>query len=321
LPPPTPSEPYPPFPLEVDDQYIYVSHVDPQPAGLVSEITGFNLNVQIYMTCTPLITMEIAYGMDEIFDWNRQKRVLENCLQAVNHALDSVPKELMLTPSSQPGGFEGENRGYIQPVRRFHGVSDGSVSVTGHSDMNLQESRRSIQYEIQKANFYVSQLGVRSYLVEKYWNLLDAYESKVRSRDNSVISTGTRSSPGVMASGLDAVMRGMAGTGGYEMVESRMSAERETIVKDLLRVLGSISQVNMEPNGSSFVSSASPLFLIPSIHPSISPHILIIFHISSSAELTPVIFHRSAKSAKSQPPCLIPLATVKGLSLSKRKST
>lgn len=259
IPPPTPSEPYPPFPLEVDDQYIYVSHVDPQPAGLVSEITGFNLNIQIYMTCTPLNTMEIAYGIDEIFDWNRQKRVLENCLHAVNHALDGAPKELMLTPASQSGEFEGEIRGYVQPVQHFHGVGDGSGSA---------ESRRPIQYEIQKANIYVSQLGTRSYLVEKYWNLLDAYESKVRSRDSSATSPGTQSSPGVMASGLDAVMRGMAGTGGYEIVESHMSTERETIVKDLLRVLGSISQVNMEPNGGSFVCPTSSLLLIHSFHSS-----------------------------------------------------
>lgn len=255
------------MPLEVDDQYIYVSHVDPQPACLVSELTGFNLNIQIYMTCIPLNTMEMAYGIDEVFDWNRQKRVLENCLQAVKHALDGSPKELMLTPGSQPGEFKGENRRYIQPVQHFHGVSDGSGSAAGHDHMNLQGSRRSIQYEIQKANIYVSQLGTRSYLVEKYWNLLDAYETKVRSRDSSATSPGTQSSPGVMASGLDAVMRGMTGIGGYEMVESHMSTERETIVKDLLRVLGSISQVNMEPNGGSFVSHTSSLFLFPSTYP------------------------------------------------------
>lgn len=39
----------------------------------------------------------------------------------------------------------------------------------------------------------------------------------------------------------------------YDMVEIQMSNERENIVKDLLRVLASISQVNMEPNGGSFV--------------------------------------------------------------------
>jgi len=257
IPPPTPSEPYPPLPLEVDDQYIYVSHVEPQPADVVSELTGFNLNIQVYMTCTSLNTMELAYGIDEIFDWSRQKRVLENCLEAVNHALDNAPRELMLRPGSQPGEFEGENgSGYVQ---------------TGYHHGDLRLSRRPIQYEIQKANIYVSQLGTRSYLVEKYWNLLDAYESKVRSRDSSATSPGTHSSPGVMASGLDAVMRGMAGTGGYEMVESHMSTERETIVKDLLRVLGSISQVNMEPNGGSFVSpTSSPIarlmFYVPFQH-------------------------------------------------------
>ena len=113
--------------------------MDPQPAGLVSEITGFNLNIQIYMTCTPLNTMEMAYGIDEVFDWNRQKRVLENCLQAVKHALDGSPKELMLTPGSQPGEFKGENRRYIQPVQHFQGVSDGSGSAAGHDHMNLRQ--------------------------------------------------------------------------------------------------------------------------------------------------------------------------------------
>jgi hypothetical protein len=240
--------------MEVDDQYIYVSHVDHQPANVVSELTGFNLNIQIYRTCTPLNTMELAYGIDEVFDWNRQKRVLENCLEAVRHALDNAPRELMLKPGSQPGEFEGENgRRYMETVYHF-GESDGLGSASGYHDGNLEVSRRAIQYEIQKANIYVSQLGTRSYLVEKYWNLLDAYESKVRSRDSSATSPGTQSSPGVMASGLDAVMRGLAGTGGYEMVESHMSTEREIIVKDLLKVLGSISKVNMEPNGGSFVS-------------------------------------------------------------------
>ena len=56
-----------------------------------------------------------------------------------------------------------------------------------------------------------------------------------------------------MALGLDGMIPKNV-TSNYDMVESHMSTERETIVKDLLRVLASISQVNMEPNGGSFVS-------------------------------------------------------------------
>jgi hypothetical protein len=205
IPPPTPNEPYPPLPLEVDDQHIYVSHVDPQPSDVVSEITGFNLGIHIYMTCTPLATMEMAYGIDEVFDWNRQRRVLEECLRAVKRTLDHAPRELMLNPGSE----------------------------------RYQHER--LQYEIQKANIYASQLGTRSYIVEKYWNLLESNNRKTQ--------TG-QGSPGVMALGLD----GMLPKSVPHDIESHMSTERETIVKDLLKVLGSISQVNMEPNGGSFVS-------------------------------------------------------------------
>ena len=38
------------------------------------------------------------------------------------------------------------------------------------------------------------------------------------------------------------------------MVDQEMRQERESIVKDLLVVLGSIDEVNMEPNADSFVS-------------------------------------------------------------------
>ncbi|EKD13718.1 hypothetical protein MBM_07919 [Drepanopeziza brunnea f. sp. 'multigermtubi' MB_m1] len=60
--PPTSNCPYPPFPLEVDDEYIHAAPVGPQPAGKLSKLVGFNINVRIYQTVTPLSTMELAYG-------------------------------------------------------------------------------------------------------------------------------------------------------------------------------------------------------------------------------------------------------------------
>lgn len=258
IPPPTPNDPYPPLPMEVDDEFIFVSHVDPQPAGVISCITGFNLGIQVYMTLTPLATMELAYGIDEIFDWNRQKRVLEECLRAVKRTLENVPRELMLSPGTRPGEFEGQtDRVYFPPAQDFPGARGGEGQPLPHTAVEIEaEARRLLQYEIQKANIYASQLGTRSYIVEKYWNLLDAYEQMVKSRENTA-SPSAQHSPGALASGLDGMLRGMGTTSNptaYDMVESHMSSERENIVKDLLRVLGSISQVNMEPNGSSFVS-------------------------------------------------------------------
>lgn len=272
IPPPTPTEPYPPYPLEVDDQYIYVSHIDPQPAGVISEITGFNCGIQVYMTCTPLTTMEMAYGIDEVFDWGRQKRVLEECLKAVKRKLEDISPELMLAPGSQVGEFDQSysynNRQFYQPPANFPGPqSNGGNERNTAGQFNgyrNADSKRYIQYEIQKANIYASQLGTRSYIIEKYWNLFDAYNRVKANNENT--SPIDQSSPGVMVSGLDGMMssRGMSATNDsqYDLVETQMSKERESVVKDLLRVLSSISQVNMEPNGASFVRVLFPRVIL-----------------------------------------------------------
>ncbi|KAH8812517.1 hypothetical protein F5884DRAFT_785662 [Xylogone sp. PMI_703] len=246
IPPPTPNEPYPPLPLEVDDEYIYVDHVDPQPPGLISKLTGYNLGIQIYMTCTPLATMELAYGIDEVFDWNRQMRVLGDCLRAVQRTLDAIPEELMLQPGSQPGEFaQTSDRARIYPE---FSAGDDKKWIP-----NTMESRLKIQYEIQKANIYASQLGTRSYIVEKYWNFLEVRKRDEMNGGRIGGSNGQVTSPGLMSSSLDDLASRSA-SDNYEAIETMITNERENIVKDLLAVLGSISQVNMEPNGASFIN-------------------------------------------------------------------
>jgi hypothetical protein len=256
IPPPTPNDPYPPLPLEVDDQYIFVDHIEPQPPGIISEITGFNLGCKIYLTCNPIVVMELAYGINEVFDWNRQKQVLEACLRGVMLPLEDAPPELKLSPGSQPGEFEGHNdRAYFTTSQDFPDACGGMGGSAHPGEAHINE-KRSVQYEIQKANIYASQLGARSYIVEKFWNLLDCHE-RMKAREATT-------SPGDMLDNLDKVLHEEeSGAVPYDMVVLQMSTERETIVNDLLRVLSSISQVNMEPNGGSFVSVT---FLTPSIY-------------------------------------------------------
>ncbi len=238
IPPPTPSEPYPPLPLEIDDEYIFVDHIDSQPAGIISKIKGFNLGIQIYNTVTPLATMELAYGIDQVFDINRQKQVLETCMRDCKAVLEQAPPELVLTPGSKPGEFQAAQ--YPSPIPEYPGMR-----LTSHEEAL---AKRRLQFEIQKANIYASQLGTRSYIVEKYWNLQERNEMK---QANSGTTIG---SPGVMARGLDTIIQNQAdGASHYDSIEANISNERESIVKDLLTCLGSISQENMEPNGGSFV--------------------------------------------------------------------
>jgi hypothetical protein len=253
IPPPTASDPYPPLPMEVDDEFIYVDHVDPQPAGVISKITGFNLNIKVYATVTPLATMELAYGIDSVFDIHRQRRVLEECLQAVKRSLDHASPELLLQTSKSFENQTPAQSQYYPPMPDFPGHRANNPNETTQWQLNDPEARRKLQLEIQKANIYASQLGTRSYIVEKYWNLQESYEAMKANSGGDTPSV--MSSPGVMASGLDGMLpKSNGNTSHYGDIEATVASERESIVKDLLKVLSSISQVNMEPNGGSFVS-------------------------------------------------------------------
>ena len=108
-----------------------------------------------------------------------------------------------------------------------------------------------MQYEIQKANIHASSLSTRSYIVEKFFNLCEAHD-RARSRPGSQPNSPT----GITAAGIDCMLpQGTTST--FDTTGQEMSQEREDIVKDLLIVLSSINQVNMEPNGDSFVSKGT----------------------------------------------------------------
>jgi hypothetical protein len=244
IPPPTKTEPYPPLPMEVDDEYIYEQYVQPQPPGTISKLKAFNLNCQIFETVTPLATMELAYGIDYVFNIKKQKQIMHGCLRAVKKVLNNIPRELMLEPGSKAGEFATSAAPYYPPMPAYSGTD------TMQHAQEILEKRRKLQFEIQKANIYASQLGTRSYIVEKCWNLETAYEE---------IQTGqggnnNLSSPGVVTIGLDGMLPLQSPSKADEI---NIANERESVVKDLLQMLGSISQVNMEPNGASFVRLAS----------------------------------------------------------------
>jgi hypothetical protein len=260
MPPPTPTDPYPPLPLEIDDAYIYATHIDPQPAGVISEITGFNANVRVYTSYQSLLRVEMAYGIDEIFDWDRQKRVLDQCLHNAKTALDSVPDELMLRPGHRI--HSPDQSQYTDPLLQHNPLLSPQVAPP--------DARRKVAYEIQKANIYASQLGTRSYLVEKYFSLHESLATRPLPQSQSHhfgptsgpqspyayksapgTSSGAHSSPGAVAAGLDSQLPAAT--------QNDMSEERESIVRELLILLRTINQVDMEPNGASFVCLASPL--------------------------------------------------------------
>jgi hypothetical protein len=98
--------------------------------------------------------------------------------------------------------------------------------------------RRQLQYEIQKANIFVSQLATRSYFVELYFNLRDVHLTE---NGNALVHQP------------DDQLKADQEADEKEIYEF-MAAERELIVQNLLTVLGSISQRNLEPNGGSLIN-------------------------------------------------------------------
>ncbi|OJJ36661.1 hypothetical protein ASPWEDRAFT_50130 [Aspergillus wentii DTO 134E9] len=240
VPPETPTERYPPLPIEVDDEYIFPTHVEPQPSNTVSQLVGFNANVRIFSSYNTLSAWEIAFGSGQLFDRERQRSLMWECLQKAKSALVNAPKELSL------------NQIQISPMS----------TENPHS-----LERRAIQYEIQKANIYASQLGTRSYLVEKYWGLFGT--SKVYHRPSEQRYPDTPgSAPKVEGDASDnfTVPETLAQP---DHIEKMMAEERLLVIRDLLVLLRSVNEVNMEPNGASFTYKirqiASTLLNLP--HP------------------------------------------------------
>lgn len=240
FPPDTPTERYPPLPMEIDDEFIYPTYAGPQPPSTVSRLTGFNANVRVFNSYNSLSAWELAFGSGLVFDWERQRTLLWECLQNCKNALATVPRELSLHFTlASPMGSEQRQ---FDPVR------------TAMEDPDAQD-RRAIQYEIQKANIYATQLCTRSYLVEKYWNLYGAHQRMMyhKAYEHESPSTPLSSvkaegeSPGDLATL-------QYSHGQVDIIGRMMAEERRLVIRDLMVLLRSVNEVNMEPNGASIVN-------------------------------------------------------------------
>ena len=283
MPPLTYSEQFPPMPLELDDEYILPDRILPQPPGLVSVMVGFNLNVMVFRSYSSLTSLEMAFGSNELYDWDRQRRMIVQTLRNVKSATSPAPPELQLNLSAAgvwpwpAKSTETSPRSAWADAVGINGhrrtSSQSHANYFEHGRDRSDHAKRQVQCEIQKANIYASQLGSRSYLVEKYWNLFELQDrhnhrksraSQSQASPPSSISLALNgqmatSSPtlGCLEAGVDRnflpPLPLSEPSGGSEAGEQIMAIEREDIVRDLAVLLQSISQVSMEPNGLSFV--------------------------------------------------------------------
>lgn len=230
IPPATSQNPYPPMALEVDDRYIFADRVDPQPRDVLSELVGFNANIRVFRSCERLEQLDLVLGIGRAEPWESQAQTIQSVLHLCKTAVDGNPPELSLlhpdgtdiVPTPKTGIGSPKSVGTPNSTRRFRPLSPFRRWETDHSSLE----RRRLQYEIQKANIYISQLGIRSYIVDRYWGLFDAHIKKANHSDGGLT----------------------------DQLASDLSTERELIVHDLLVVLRNVSQISMEPNGYSLIS-------------------------------------------------------------------
>ncbi|KOS37715.1 hypothetical protein ACN38_g11477 [Penicillium nordicum] len=253
-PPGTSTDRYPPLPLEIDDEFLFSTHVEPQSSDRVSQLVGFNANVRIFSSYTTLLAWEIAFGSGQIFDWEHQRNCIWDCLKKAKSALIEVPAELSLHHAKHisPTGLSGLG---------------GDDTIFSYSNDRIHQERRTIQYEIQKANIYASQLCTRSYLVEKYWSLFETFSKygksprfttpgsttphiNIEGRPNPVPSASATPT-GTAPSETDTQAQPHAQT---DYIGRMMAEERKLVIKDLFVLLRTVNEVNMEPNGASITN-------------------------------------------------------------------
>jgi hypothetical protein len=234
--PSTPSLPYPAYPENIDDIYIVANQINDQSEGSASLLTGFRFGIDIYTTMNGVVSLELAYGMSTL-PWADQRLLLRDGLLAVKGIIDNLPPELQLGNGGEVDpmeAFEDSSAQYVPPL--------WPVPQPANDPRNAFKSqphrRRQLQYEIQKANIFVSQLATRSYFVELYFNLRDVHLRD--QRNGNGLSQQTEEEKAADDSDDKEVL-------------ALMTNERELIVQNLLTVLGSISQRNLEPNGGSMI--------------------------------------------------------------------
>jgi hypothetical protein len=192
----------------------------------------------------------MAWGVDSLINWERQQRMLFETLKTCKSLLADLPPVLTVQTQAGLRTPVGQQNGMFSTFSQTSEDKSGlGLSKMPSTQLTPEERRRS-QYEIQKANVYVSNLATRSYIVEKYWNVREIYERSTANTpgtppDLSILNASSPGKPGYNSTEIENVMR----------------RERESIIRDLSIVLGSIDQVNMEPNAHSFVSQHTPFHL------------------------------------------------------------
>lgn len=231
IPPPTPSQPYPPLPAEVDDFCVFPTHNEPQPAGYLPFTAAFNANVKCFRAYDALASIDMAWGKNSVAERERQAGLLLEALKKCNEPVQSLSQrdseEFQDGLSSSNGAANSRQSMGSQP----HFPRDPASSLQGESlpsdDQEAAKQRRRLQHAIQRNNVYASALSTRVYIVKRLQALSKAGE-------------------------LEGADPGSARSRAIE--EIARIEETKSLICEILATLSNVEAVNVEPNADNFVS-------------------------------------------------------------------
>lgn len=262
IPPSTANHTGPDYPVEVDDIHILPDRILPQPEGTVSTITGFVKVCQVYHTMDELVRIELAHGMSA-YSWEQQKHYLHKVLQDVKAVGENLPSELQVDVSrfsSKKFLIKAAGEDGLQNAPTYQYVPPAYPTPQPQDDLRHlfaqdESKKRCVQYEIQKANIYASNLATRSYYVERYLTLRDIHlhdqrtQAQAAASGSIVYRTAATDSSSLAAAAVQA-----AAEQTNDEIDDLFLQERSKIVDGLYNVVLSIDQCDLEPNGGSVIS-------------------------------------------------------------------
>lgn len=230
----------------------------PQPDGTVSRIRGFIEAIQIYLPMDRIVSFD-AHPVLRPIEHDSERDLLVHALNQVKAATEQLPRELKLDLTAGQSGPIGlpATQSDVLEQQGFQYHPPAFPAPQPPSDIrfviaNQPESKKALQYEIQKANIYLSQVATRSYVVERYFSIRENRPLGVS--ENSVGSHGGADAPADQPVKAEAIQAAAVNEQQPDELNQFMSAERNQIVQDMATVLASINQLHMEANGSSLIS-------------------------------------------------------------------
>lgn len=212
-----------------------------------------------------LVRIELAHGMSA-YAWDQQKQHLHSALLKVKEVAENLPPELKVDLNAlSPVKFpypQTENEG-SNKIPAYQYVPPAYPNNQPNHDVRRlfavdESKKRSMQYEIQKANIYASIVATRSHYVERYLSLRDSYINNQRIKAQTdapgSIVYRTAAAADFSSSSLAAAAVQAAAEQAPDETDQLFLAERESIVQNFFSVLLSIEQCNLEPNGGSLIS-------------------------------------------------------------------